>query len=470
MSARATGGRIVPEGIRRRLVMGLGANAFGNVVTIAIQLITVPVLLQMWGTRVYGEWLVLVALAAFLAMSDWGFENTAGNEMTAALAVSKTETAAEIFQSTSLLVAFASVAFLSVATGIATLLPFHEWFELRALGNSDVVLVVVILLVHVAVLLQAGVIRAAHRAAGDYAIGAMHGHIARIADAAAVVGTALIGGAPLQAAVLMVFARVAVTVYSGYELKRRNSWVRFGITRATRSTIWRLLPGVTAMMAFPLGLALTLQGMIAVVGLVLGPVAVVAFATFRTLSRLTYQLGGVITNAVWPEMSFAFGSGDMRMARALHRRTFQVVAWLVAPAALVIALGGRFLLHAWTSGSVPYMPALLYLLLGTAVIEATWTASALVMLGSGNHHRIAGAYLAGAAVSITLAVASMPRFGVEGAAASLLAVAIAMAPYVIRKSLAITGDSFAVLASVVSRPPSLPSLLGKRVAAEGVQQ
>ena len=450
--------------------MGLGANAFGNVVTTAIQLVTVPVLLQVWGTRVYGEWLVLIALGAFLAMSDWGFENTAGNEMTAALAVSKDELATEIFQSTSLLVAFASIGFLVIATGVATVLPFHEWFELRALGDSDVVLIIVFLLLHVAVLLQAGVIRAAHRAAGDYAIGAMHGHIARIADAAAVVGTAVLGGTPLQAAVAMVVSRVGVTLYSGYELKRRNSWVRFGKTRATRNTIRRLLPNVTAMMAFPLGLALTLQGMIAVVGLVLGPVAVVAYATFRTLSRLAYQLGGVITNAVWPEMSFAFGSGDMRMARALHRRTFQVVVWLVAPAALVIAVAGRFLLETWTSGSVPYMPALLYLLLGTAVIEATWTASALVLLGSGNHHRIAGAYLAGAAVSITLAVISMPRFGVEGAAASLLAVAIAMAPYVVRKSLALTGDSFSALASVVLKPPSLPSLLGKRVAAEGVQQ
>lgn len=470
MSVGATDGHIVPEGIRRRLVRGLGANAFGNVVTIAIQLVTVPVLLQTWGTRVYGEWLVLVALAAFLAMSDWGFENTAGNEMIASLSVSDSDSAVEIFQSTSVLVALASAVFLVVSTGVALVFPFHEWFELRALSVRQVVLTILFLLLHVAVLLQAGVIRAAHRAAGDYAIGAMHGHVARIADATAVVGTALLGGTPLQAAVAMLFSRATVTVFSGYQLRHRNSWVRFGFAHARSVTIRRLLPGVTAMMAFPLGFALTLQGMVAAVGLVLGPVVVVAFATFRTLSRLAYQLGGVITNAVWPEMSFAFGTGDVTMARTLHRRTFQVVMWLVAPAALVIALGGRVLLHAWTGGSVPYMPTLLYLLLATAVIEATWTASAVVMLGSGRHHRIAGAYLAGAAVSVAMAIASMPRFGVEAAAASLLVVAVAMAPYVIRKSLALTGDSVSELASVVLKPPSLPSLLGKRVAPEGVQQ
>jgi O-antigen/teichoic acid export membrane protein len=144
--------------------------------------------------------------------------------------------------------------------------------------------------------------------------------------------------------------------------------------------------------------------------------------------------------------------------------------WLVAPAALVIAVTGRVLLHAWTGGSVPYMPALLYLLLAAAVVEATWTASSVVMLGSGKHHRVAGVYLIGAGISIALAIASMPRFGVEGAAASLLVVAVAMAPYVIRKSLALTGDTFREFAAVVLRPPSLPSLLGKRVVAESVGQ
>ena len=449
---------------------GLGANAFGNVVTIIIQLITVPVLLQAWGTRVYGEWLVLAALAAFLAMSDWAFENTAGNEMIAALAVSEQDSALEIFQSMSVLVAMAAAFLLVVSTGVAILLPFHDWFDIRALPVREVVLILLILLAHVAVLLQAGVIRAAHRAAGDYAIGAMHQHLARIADASVLVGTALSGGTPLQGAVAMLFARIAVTIFSGWQLKHRNPWIRFGVNRARRSRMRRLMPTVTTMMAFPLSLALTLQGMVAAVGLVLGPVAVVAFATFRTLSRLVFQLGGVVTNAVWPEISFAFGGGDVKMTRALHRRTFQVVMWLVVPAALVIAVAGRILLSAWTGDSVPYMPALLYLLLATAVIEGTWTASAVVMLGSGKHHRIAGAYLIGAAVSIALAIASMPRFGVEGAAASLLVVATLMAPYVIGKSLALTGDSLPRFAAVVLRPPLPPSPFGKRVIAEGVHQ
>ena len=154
---------------------GLGANAFGNVVTIIIQLVTVPVLLQAWGTRVYGEWLVLAALAAFLAMSDWAFENTAGNEMIAALAVSEQDSALEIFQSMSVLVAMAAAFLLVVSTGVAILLPFHDWFDIRALPVREVVLIILILLAHVAVLLQAGVMRAAHRAAGDYAIGAKIG-------------------------------------------------------------------------------------------------------------------------------------------------------------------------------------------------------------------------------------------------------------------------------------------------------
>lgn len=456
------------DGVRRRLVRGFGANAFGNVVTIVIQLVTVPVLLQSWGTRIYGEWLVLIAVAAFLAMSDWGFENTAGNEMTSALARSERDTAVSIFQSVSAMVALASAVLLVLSSAVAMLLPFEKWFELRAIPPRALVLITVALVAHVAVLLQGGVIRAAFRATGDYAVGVMLSHIARIADAGVVVASALLGGSPLHAALLMLIARILVTLFSWRQLSGRNPWVRFGFRHATLVTMRRMLPGAMSMMAFPLGYATSLHGMVAAVGLVLGPAAVVAFATFRTLSRLVYQLGGVVSNAVWPEISFAFGSKDSTMVRELHRRACQVVVWLVVPAGVALALSGRVLLTVWTGGSVPYVRPLFYILLAVAVIEAIWTASAVALLGVGKHHGIARAYLVGAAFSVALAIVVMPRFGVTGAAAALLVVAIVFAPYVLEKSLTLTGDTLPRFLRVVLRPPSLPGLLRKRPLAESV--
>ncbi len=45
--------------VTRRILHGLGANAYGQLVVIIIQLAGVPILLHAWGAQLYGDWLIL---------------------------------------------------------------------------------------------------------------------------------------------------------------------------------------------------------------------------------------------------------------------------------------------------------------------------------------------------------------------------------------------------------------------------
>ena len=68
--------------VKRRIAANLGANTLGRVLGVLIQLISVPVMLSHWGAWIYGEWILLSTMPSYLAMSDIGFGNVAGNEMT----------------------------------------------------------------------------------------------------------------------------------------------------------------------------------------------------------------------------------------------------------------------------------------------------------------------------------------------------------------------------------------------------
>ena len=59
--------------VTRRILHGLGANAYGQLVVIVIQLAGVPILLRAWGMQLYGEWLILAAIATYLSMAAWAF-------------------------------------------------------------------------------------------------------------------------------------------------------------------------------------------------------------------------------------------------------------------------------------------------------------------------------------------------------------------------------------------------------------
>jgi len=56
-----------------RILKGVYANVYGQAVTAVIQLAGVPILLHLWGTRLYGEWLIVFANPAYLSMTDLGF-------------------------------------------------------------------------------------------------------------------------------------------------------------------------------------------------------------------------------------------------------------------------------------------------------------------------------------------------------------------------------------------------------------
>jgi hypothetical protein len=65
----------------QRLRKGLGAQRFGQAVNLFIRLAEVPLFLAFWGAERYGEWLMVAAIPAYLAMADGGFTGTTQREM-----------------------------------------------------------------------------------------------------------------------------------------------------------------------------------------------------------------------------------------------------------------------------------------------------------------------------------------------------------------------------------------------------
>src|SRR5438128_6286169 len=93
-----------PSNLKSRLFKSIGANAYGQLVSVGIQLISVPIFLHYWGVELYGEWLILSAIPAYLSLSDIGFASVAGNDMTMRMAKGDQHGALEVYQSIWLLI------------------------------------------------------------------------------------------------------------------------------------------------------------------------------------------------------------------------------------------------------------------------------------------------------------------------------------------------------------------------------
>jgi O-antigen/teichoic acid export membrane protein len=194
-------------------------------------------------------------------------------------------------------------------------------------------------------------------------------------------------------------------------------------------------------MAFPLGNAMSIQGMLIVIGIALGPIAVTFFSTLRTLTRVGVMIVETVRHSIWPELSAAFGERNWAYARKLHGKGCQAAMLLCGGATLFLALFGRRIYIFWTHGMLPYNATLFHVLLLVVLINSLWYASSAVSLACNAHQRIAGVLLVSTMSSLPVAYLLMTHFGLLGAALSLVATDAVMVPYVLESSLSILHES-----------------------------
>ena len=303
----------------------------------------------------------------------------------------------------------------------------------------------IILLLGLAVLLgmQETLFQAAFRCVGKYPLGTMAKSLVVLAAFLSTMIGVWMHLSPVPVTILYVAVNAVGVLALWILLRREVPWIRFGIRHAQWAVIRRLTGPALSFMSFPLVNALNLQGILVVIGYVMGPIAVVTFNTARTISRSAAQGMNLINNSIWPEMSAAFGVGAMDIARMLHRRACQISLFLCLGITLTVAIFGDWIWKIWTVGRVPTDAVLLNLMLLQMVISAFWFTSSVVPMAINQHERMARAMLTATCLALTLAwlLMHVKALGLRGAVIALIAGDLFTAFYVIRESLRLLGDT-----------------------------
>lgn len=427
--------------VRQRILRGLGANAFGQLVTVVVQLAGVPILLHAWGAQLYGEWLLLFAIPAYLAMTDLGFTQSACNDMTARVARGDRAGALSVFQSIGLLVyAIAALGLILTAAAVPWL-ALAEWLNFQAMDARTAQWVLWLLVAQVLVTLPDGVTHAGFRAGGEYALHFGLHSVVRLLQFSGVWIAALAGGGPLAAAAIFLGVRALATAAFALLVVRRHRWLCYGRAAASAAELRRLLRPALANTAIPLAQALNIQGMVVVVGAVLGPLAVVVFSTLRTLTRLAMQMVMIVANATEPELAAAHGAGNRELLRRLFIRALGGGLWLALFAAGGLALFGSWVLELWTHGRVVMDGALFGWLLASAVASVLWFGGLTVLKAANRHLRAASVYVIASAAAVSLAAALLHWTGqLAHAGMALLVMDAAMALYVLGAAAALLAE------------------------------
>ena len=450
---------------KRRLVLGLISNWISRMASSTIQLVQVPIFLHFWSEPVFGDWLIVNAIPSYLSFSNIGFGTVAGNEMTMAEARGDRATSLRVFQSCWWLIVVVMLVTGMVVAAALLVIPAGKLLNVHAISGTDTRWMIAYLGFSVLLGQLEQLLQSAYRAIGRYPYGSFVKSCMSLGAFAAMLVPVGMGYGPRTTALVFASANVTGTLMLALLVRKDIAWVRFGWRYAEFTEIRRLAPMAFAFMGFPLGNALNLQGTLQAVSYALGPVAVVVFATARTVSRVALQMVQMINATFEPEFSRSFAIEDVELVRTLHRRACQVALIIAFCVVFAMVLGGPYFLHHWTQGKVPPSRPLLMLLLVVVIFYSLWSTSSGLLAATNQHKKLAAVYLGATGVTVLITFAVARWYGLYGAAASLLVSELLMNLYVLPASLRIAQDTLpAFLGSLFTFPDELrPVALVRRL-------
>ncbi|MDP8990636.1 MAG: hypothetical protein M3N41_11230, partial [Acidobacteriota bacterium] len=290
---------------KKRIGSNLSASAMGPLVTMFLQLVNVPLFLSAWGAERYGEWLLISAVPAYLALTDMGFGSVAATDMTMRVARGDKEGALQTFQSTWVLICLVSLGVASLSGLAIVLVPIHHLLHIATLSANQIKALLAVQALDAMISLQSGLLLSGFRCEGKYARGAFLLNLIRFTGGAVATLALLCGAQPMVLACLVTGTRLMGTLLMSARLRRDVKWLRRGFAHASVASVRVLSGPAFSFMAFPAGNALSMEGFLIVIGSALGAPSVALFSPVRTLSRSAFQVIDSIKNGIWPEVSIA---------------------------------------------------------------------------------------------------------------------------------------------------------------------
>lgn len=163
------------------------------------------------------------------------------------------------------------------------------------------------------------------------------------------------------------------------------------------------------------------QGVRIFLGAIIGVGEMTAFSTMRTMSNLSLQGIGTITNPIMPEIMRFLREKDASRTNAAIGFVWFLAVVLLAPVLVIFQWVMPVVFHAWTRGKIVFNPAL-FGLFSISLLIFSLARPPMAVLQGNNLLRVQLAMsIAVSLVAVGGILLFTARFGVMGAASSLLA-------------------------------------------------
>ncbi len=398
-----------------RLFKGIGANFLGQAINIASKIVLVPLFLLAWGADIYGEWLLLSSMVAYLSLTEMGAQLYIVNRMTQAYAHRDNDQFCKILHTGLALFLIIPIAVFVIFVAVIVFFNPASLLHITQTGHGTVVLVLAILAFQIVLSLPQSVLLRVYFAAEMLPRGVMLSNLMQLMNLIFLAGGLWRRWGMVPIAILQLIPYAVTAGIALFDLNRkfaqfnmlslRDADFSFGLSFIKPSLRFFLIQ---------LGQAFSLQGTVLVVGMVMGPLQVVLFSTMRTIVNLIRSFLDQISHVAWPEMTRLDAEEDRDKFLALFRVILRSALVASIFFITIFHFYGGYIYHFWLRKTVPFEQPVMDLFLIYMAQFIFWLTCSHPLQATNRHHTLAKILFISSILTIVLAYLGGRQLGLPG--------------------------------------------------------
>jgi len=412
--------------VLKRIVSGIGANSFGQVVNLLIQLVSVPVLIASWGFGAYSEWVVLSAIPTYLALSDLGVTTAASSKVVIWHERGRLRVARAVYSTSFAFLLLAGLSVLLLAVGSLAFFDLFSLLNLKSIRSGDGVLILSALTGYSLLCLLTNMISIRYRAFKVLPLSSFIMNVIRMLEWSAALLCAYLTQSVVATSLMLLAVRLVGLVSKNLIANRLGITLRFNPSMIGKRAFVTLIKPSIASLAFPIGLALNVQGLIILLSVLLSPAHAAIFGLYRTISRVLVQFSTVVNQSLWPEISYAFSIGDNQLVRKMIRYALKFSLPIACVMGALVVVYGGTIFDVWSGRKDDYSSSIMLVLIIGALTHVAWQVYWVALMATASYASFAVVFML-VSIASSLAVFCLAQdYGLLGVCYVLVATEVVL--------------------------------------------
>ncbi|BEI32947.1 MATE family efflux transporter [Polynucleobacter sp. HIN5] len=409
----------------KKFVTGGLAGVLSQLINLASRVILPPIFIENWGTNTYGDWLVLTSFVSYLALSDIGAQLYIVNKLTMHQSVGNEKAYKEELKSG--IIFFTLLPLIAFAVLIAFLYLTVESNNLFHRINSDTNFFAVIFILGLSyvISLPLGIILGIYRSKGFISKSIMLSNIAAISQLIITIYALKNNIEMIGVAVCTVLPNLFIFFYAILNLNKNYPYLEiYKLEKPNIEIIKKSIKPSLHFFNIQISQALNIQGILLVVGLILGSSQVVIFSVMRTVVNSARQILSLIINTCWHELTYLYSTKKYEELKTLFQLIYEITLFLTLLISGLLIIYGEKIFILWLGSDFIYDPSLMDLFLIYIVQFILWTTAGNLLMSINLHKKYSKLMFISSLLSILCAFLGGNLYGLKGVIIGMIIVDI----------------------------------------------